>query len=134
MIKPAELRLGNYILQKINTRINFVKCDYKHFELLSKGNDKDLYPIVLKAEILENCGFKENKEYPLLPQAREFVLMLAIHGSQANNIRAYIKNNGECFARAAVNGLPVSNNLFHLHTLQNLYFAFTGKELELKIK
>jgi hypothetical protein len=133
MVKPSELRLGNYILQKINTRIKFVQFDYTHFELLSKGDDKDLHPIILKAEILENCGFKENKEYALLPQAREFILMLAIHGSQANEIRAYIKNNGECFARAIMNGSPVSNNLFHLHGIQNLYFALTGQELELKM-
>jgi hypothetical protein len=133
MIKPAELRLGNYMLQKINTRIKFVQFDYPHFELLSKGEDKDFHQIVLKAEILESCGFTENKDYALLPQAREFVLMLAIHGNQANEIRAYIKNNGECFARAIVTGMPVSNNLFHLHTLQNLYFALTGQELELKL-
>ena len=73
MINETELRLGNYILQKINTRIIAVKCTYEHFELLKNGNAKDIFPVVLKAEILEKCGFVENKDYPLLPDAREFI-------------------------------------------------------------
>ena len=132
MIKAKELRLGNFIFQKVNTRILKVECSFAHFDLLAKGDDKDIHPIVLKADILEQCGFKENKEYALLPQAREYMLTLAIQGGQVNEIFAYIKNNGECFARATVNGLPVSNNIFHLHTLQNLYFALSGEELQIK--
>jgi len=133
MINENELRLGNYILQKLNTRIIPVKCTYQHFQLLQSESTKDIYPLTLKAEILEKSGFLENKDYPLLPDAREFILVLPVIGNNNNEIRAYIKNNKECFARAVVNGLPVSNNFYHLHQLQNIYFALANKELDVKM-
>src|SRR4051812_34349543 len=132
MINANELRLGNYIMQKINNRILTVRCSYEHFELLSKS-DKDFFPILLKAETLEKIGFTENKDYPLLPAAREFKLVLPVIGSHKNEILAYIKNNKECFGRAVVNGLVSSNNFYHLHQLQNLYYALTNEEMEVRI-
>lgn len=129
MINPIEFRLGNSLLQKINNRIQQVSCDYQHFELMSKGELKEFFPVVLNPDILERCGFVENKDYPLLPEAREFKLVLPVAGNGANEIRAYIKNNKECFARAIVGNIPASNNLYHLHQLQNLHYALTGKEI-----
>ena len=133
MINENELRLGNYILQKVNNRIITVKCSYQHFELLRNGNAKDIFPVVLKAEILEKCGFSENKNYPLLPDAREFILVLPVIGNANNEIRAYIKNNKECFARVTLNNLPVSNNFYQLHQLQNVCFSLIGLELKLNL-
>jgi len=130
MINENELRLGNYVLQKVNTRIVPVKCTHQHFELLKNGSAKDIFPLTLKAEILEKCGFSENKNYPLMPDAREFILVLPVIGNANNEIRAYIKNNGECFGRVTLNNLPVSNNFYHLHQLQNIYFALTNEELK----
>ena len=92
-----------------------------------KGN---FFPVILKADVLEKCGFAENKDYPLLPAAREFILVMAVNGSNKNQINAFVKNNGECFARATVDGAPASNNIYHLHQLQNLYFSITGDELK----
>ena len=132
MINSQELRLGNYIMHKVNTRIVTIACSFQHFELLQKA-DKDFFPIILKAELLERAGFIENKDYPLLPAAREFKLVLPVIGNNKNEILAYIKNNKECFARAVVNSLPVSNNIYHLHQLQNLYYALTGEEMKLKM-
>ena len=128
MINASELRLGNTIMQKVNNRIVTTSCNYQHFELLSKG-EKDLFPVVLKAEILEKAGFIENKDCPLLPDAKEFKLVLPVIGNNKNEILAYIKNNKECFGRAVVNGLTASNNFYHLHQLQNLFYALTGEEI-----
>ena len=133
MIAVTELRIGNYLMQKINNRIVTTKCTFQHFNLFESGNNKDIFPILLKADLLEKCGFKENKEYPLLPDAREFNLVLPVIGNHKNEVYAYIKNNKECFGRATVNGLPVSNNFYYLHQLQNLYFVLTGEELTVKI-
>ncbi len=133
MIDAAGLRLGNYILYKASVRIIAVPCTFMHFELLSKGGNAPIFPVPLKPEILEKCGFIENKKYALLPQAREFKLALPVSGAGANEIWSYVKNNGECFARAVANATPISNNIFHLHALQNLYFALTGSELEIKL-
>jgi hypothetical protein len=133
MIDPNELRPGNYVLHKTGVRIVPVQCTLQHFELLAKGNNKDFFPLTLKAELLEKCGFTENKKYPLLPEAREFKLMLPVIGNSQNEIFAYVKNNKECFGRATLNSLPISNNFYNLHQLQNLYFALTGKELAVKL-
>jgi len=129
MINAAELRLGNFIMQKLNNRIITVQCNYRHFELLAQG-DKDLYPVLLKPELLEKTGFIENRDYPLLPDAREFKLLLPVIGKHKNEILAYVKSNKECFGRAVVDGLTASNNFFHLHQLQNLYYVLTGEELK----
>ena len=109
-----------------------VKCSYEHFDLLAKGGAATFYPVVLKAELLEKSGFVENKKYALLPDAREFVLLLPVIGNSQNELRAWIKNNGECFGRAMIDATVASNNFYHLHQLQNLYFALTGQELAIK--
>jgi hypothetical protein len=132
MVNASELRLGNMVLHKSNGRISMVSSDYVHFDLLSKGETSSFFPVVLKPELLTKCGFIENKDYPLAPQSREFILVLPVIGSNKNEIYGYVKNNGECFARATVNGAVASNNFFHLHQLQNLYYMLTGKELEVK--
>jgi hypothetical protein len=132
MINPTEFRLGNYVLYKLNGKISMIAFDFSHFSVLSKGDTASFYPVVLKPELLEKSGFIENKNYPLLPQAREFVLVLPIIGSSKNELYAYVKNNGECFVRATVNGSVASNNFFYLHQLQNLFFMLTGNELGIK--
>lgn len=133
MIEASELRLGNYIMQKVGTRIVTAKCTYEVFELLAKGDNKFIFPVALKPEVLVKCGFAENKDYPLYPQAREFVLVLPVSSNQKNEVFAYIKSNGETFGRATINGLAASNNFYHLHSLQNLYFALTGTELPVSL-
>lgn len=132
MINVSELRLGNYILHKLNGKISMLACSFAHFELLGKGDAPSFFPVVLKPELLQKCGFTENKNYPLLPQAREFILTLPVIGNHKNEVYGYVKNNGECFVRATVNGAVASNNFFHLHQLQNLFFTLTDKELEIK--
>jgi hypothetical protein len=128
MITVNELKLGNRVLKKSNNKIGMVSIDFTHFEQLSKDS-AFFYPVALKPEILQKNGFKENGDYALLPQAREFIMALPVPGSHKTEICAYVKNNGECFFRATVNRLPASNNFFFLHQLQNLYFCLTGEEL-----
>jgi hypothetical protein len=133
MIKSSEYRLGNYLMHKTGVRILTVQCSHEHFALLAKGGEKDMFPVVLSAPVLEKCGFRENKKYALLPESREFILLIPVMGSGEIEMRAYIKNNKECFARVMLSGVPVSNNFFHLHQLQNIYFSLTGAELELML-
>jgi len=134
MINIGEFRIGNFLLQKDLGRIQMKPCTYQHFELAATGGAKDLFPVLLKAELLESCGFTENKDYALLPEAREFILVVPVMGNALTEIRAYIKNNKECFARAMVNNFPASNNIYQLHQLQNLVFSLTGAELAIKLK
>ena len=132
MINPNELRLGNYILCKSGVRILPTQCTYLHFDLFSKGQVKDSFPISLKPDILVKCGFNENKKYYAYPEVREFVLTLPVIGQNKNEVLAYV-NATENYARAVVNDLIVSNHFYHVHQLQNLYYAFVGKEMELSL-
>lgn len=133
MINATEIRLGNAIMYKAGHVIKKVTLQLSHFELMAAEGTKDFFPIVLKPDLFTGCGFVENRDYPLAPAAREFTLTLPVIGSNKNEIFGYCKSNGECFARATVNGLVISNNVFNLHSLQNLYFALTGEELAAKI-
>ena len=120
------------MLHKTGVRILTVPCTVEHFVLMAKDGGKDLFPVVLSPKILEGCGFAENKKYPLLPESREFVLALPVMGGGDVAIKAYVKSNKECFARVMMANIPLTNNVFHLHSLQNLYQAFTGEELAAK--
>ena len=120
-------------MHKTGVRILTVPCSSQHFELMAKDGGKDLFPVVLSPVLLEKCGFAENKKYALLPESREFILVLPVMGSGDMTIKAYVKNNKECFARAMMNNVPVSNNIFHVHQLQNLYFTLTSEELAIKV-
>jgi hypothetical protein len=133
MIKTQEFRLGNYLMHKTGVRILTVRCTLEHFALMANGGEKDFFPVVLAAPILEKCGFAENKKYALLPDSREFIRVVPVMGSGEIELRAYVKNNKECFGRVMMSGVPVSNNFFHLHQLQNVYHALTGQELELQL-
>lgn len=133
MIKSDELRLGNYVLHKTGVRILTVRCTWEHFALLARGGEKEFFPVLLSPKVLEGCDFVENKKYPLLPESREFVRVLPVMGSGDVAIKAYVKNNKECFARVMMANVPLTNNIFHLHSLQNLYQALTGEELPVKI-
>jgi len=94
---------------------------------------KDAFPIALKPDILQKCGFIENKKYHGLPDVAEFILTLPVTGNNRNEIHAYINSNKESYARAAINDLIVCNNFYYLHQLQNLYYAFVGEELDVRI-
>jgi hypothetical protein len=130
MIQPSELRIGNYILHKTGVRILPVKCTFQHFEFLAKGMEKDFFPIQLKKDVLQKCGFIENEKYYLHPETREYILTLPVKGINKNEISAFVAENNPPYARASVNELVVSNHIHHLHQLQNLYFALVAKEME----
>jgi hypothetical protein len=133
MIDATELRIGNYVLHKASVRILPVRLTLQHFELLAKGHAKDFFPIALKPDTLKKCGFIENEKYYLYPEGREFVLTLPIMGNNRNEVYAYVNTNKESYARALVNDVVITNNFYNLHQLQNLYYSWLGKELEVTV-
>lgn len=112
MVDLKELRIGNYLnIDGLAAPIGagwFCASDRGH--TLPKHE-----PIPLTPEWLERMGFIENsiKDYCL-----GGICVFPYHGE------------GEWFARIGMGeeGTP----LRYAHQLQNLYFALTGKELEIK--
>lgn len=116
MIKANELRLGNWVdLFDSETGHNFVQATYS---LLNAENFID--PIPLTPEILERCGFNFDEVQMNIPgHDYEFVfdkdgLKYGYHGEDG-----FIRETRQ--------------PMLYLHQLQNLYFALTGEELEIKL-
>ncbi len=121
------------MLHKAAVRILPVKCTLEHFELIKKGMAKDMFPIALKPDILKKLGFIENENYYLQPEAKEFILTLPVKGEHKNEVLAYLSAKKESYARAAVNDLVISHNIYNLHQLQNLYYALIGEEMMIEL-
>src|SRR5690606_13658422 len=121
MIQANELRIGNYV--NIYLGVNDKDgCWYSNYEItgldiaqIDEGDYICIEPIELTEEILLKCGFR-NSEDDTLTNEHGFTL-----GRKMNiNKTPYFMTRGTFI------------ELKHLHQLQNLYFALTGKELEVK--
>ena len=104
-MKISELRIGNYVLDELGL---FVEVD---IESLLNNKFKQYSPIPLTQEWLLKFGFDDLGDYGF--------------------------GIGEFHIRMHSNELyfPISNRkiyIINVHQLQNLYFALTYKELELK--
>lgn len=117
MIKARELRIGN----AVNVPHGMVFIDKfidngVHFTDGCGGNFASLDPIPLTPEILERCGFFET----------------STDGEFIYNERGIIKININTIGLVSFNvGEIIFSTVHYLHQLQNLYFALTGKELEI---
>lgn len=127
MLKTNELRLGNWVYAGHGDFPMYVIAIYGDTAYLEfEGNegdmweekDKDLKPIPLTEEILLKCGLKKS-------------LNKCCYGMITSNGHriSYFLDKGS---------LMLETNRIHidvqsLHQLQNLYFALTGKELEIKL-
>jgi hypothetical protein len=141
MIQANEFRLGNYILLdgKHMARITTItettittENVHNKYQDGSSGDAWDttsdfLLPIPLTPELLEACGFKhwkfeqEISSFDFYKKSENFELFI-VHDAIKNEYQHqtfYYKNR--------------SNPVASLHQLQNLYYALTGTELEIKL-
>lgn len=127
MIKANELRLGNWVYslfiahepKKIPTQIISITGDN------TDGQYDEMEPIPITPEILEKCGF----EYFAWPDFLEFT-----HYIKDDFILRETDSGYSFFNTSKCNGADRQHLVIiqYLHKLQNLYFALTGEELEVK--
>lgn len=127
-MKASELRIGNYIT-RFGDNVVVDGIDKKH------RNDTDYYirikedrelgywldqfkPIVLTEEILLKCGLEKRKDgnFNLFKQSKVDIVI-------DKEFSAW-KCDGINFSVGCIK---------YLHQLQNLYFALTGEELNIKL-
>jgi hypothetical protein len=124
-MKSNELRIGNYILISVlSDNGNF---EYEMFKVNSTtirdaeryGDEWNAEPIALTEEWLLKFGARK------VNHIHGYVFW-TFHYTKSNNALIDIyKNYTEVNSRLV-------NNCKYVHQLQNLYFALTGNELELK--
>jgi hypothetical protein len=124
MIKANELRIGNLVLYKpYGNRDGEMKTiqgmmgmkAYFNRHSNEGGMYHHLQPIPLTAEILERCGFNFN-HYTYNWDRSQLSLAQSDFSPGVYEIKFIVI------------GKPIER----LHQLQNLYFAITGEELEIK--
>lgn len=122
-MKAEELRIGNLVLQKTSNEIRGVDYyDIMHGIKLDDPRSlcewNGISPILINEEWLKRFGFKKFWEWG-------GVYSLTIK-NQFIEFRKPYKTGGLCANDQFVNKIK------YVHQLQNLYFALTGKELQIK--
>lgn len=119
MIKPSELRIGNWVN---GNRVDHWGPMQIRPEDFVNGNMNWIVVIILTDEILQKCGFTRGwvgDKYTI------------------NNFDVSIENGiGTWYAYTDDFGDPANGcdiRINNLHHLQNLYFSVTGEELEVKL-
>lgn len=111
MIQANELRIGNYVRCVGGNIIKINKDDM----MCILTNTYEVRPIPLSEEILLKCGFDRSEyndyRHPVL--IGTLTLYEGVAELHISDLYSVWANN--------------------LHQLQNLYYALTGKELEVKI-
>lgn len=123
MINPAELRIGNCILDSNGKLIN---VDYHHIRIAViykvLNPEPNYSAIPLTAEILHKCGFKKKGPYGRIGYID------------------YWDNDG--FEIISVDGggfevfgseWTIGKTFYNLHQLQNIYYALFHEELQINL-
>jgi len=128
MIKANELRVGNYVNYKpiddicdlsLQNRSVFNMIDVDDIHLISTGTMNDRFePIQLTEHWLIKFGFSTTQ----WDNFNSYRLMVG-----DNDYTIVIYSDGNCEV-----GDIVTLKIKSVHQLQNLYFALTGEELEIK--
>lgn len=116
LIKPEDVRLGNYILDDKE----IVKVSKSLMTYILEENHP-FYPIELTEELLLRAGFKKLSS-PEPTYSNESMIIFTHKSTGYKYFEYGIGENKRAIRRSECR---------YLHQLQNLYHALTGKELTL---
>jgi len=123
---PKGLQIDN-IVYNIHAEYHYIKAiDFARFNQPTMSGDYGLYAVVLRTTVLEKFGFKKSEEsnefwsFWVLPNG--WYISKALHNQPEAGVKFGLFYWGEEYVE-----------IKYLHELQNLYFALTKKELEIKL-
>ena len=126
-MKANELRIGNFVIA--------VRCDKTEIE-------EKVMSVHYAGIVVTEFGWNEVKPIPI---NKEWLLKLGFEGNEHNKnynlkdtIYVDLGNKEAPFCYIEVEGLDSINDfsvthIIYVHQLQNLYFALTGEELNVKL-
>lgn len=129
---PNELRIGNYVFDSIGNEFMIItglsdtriEADFiagpsdERNERFAKGGKFQIVPIPLTPEILKKkCGFEYDNNY---------------YEKDNLAMSLYLSDSFIATSLWVPYEFEIETKLKYLHQLQNLYFALTGEELEVK--
>ncbi len=120
MIQFNEIRVGNWLKWKNNQQpFDITAGLLRTVEFWAHLDIGDIEPINLTPEILEKCGFASINNKPLY---RKFLLESELLFADS---LLTITNGNQRF--------ELNIKCKYLHQLQNIVFALTGEEMEIKL-
>lgn len=127
-MEAKELRIGNYVYA-LDEDFNesFLKVDLN--DICNIECDPDMFnPVPLTEEILLKCGFEYKKGILRIDISQDTYLK-----GNLNNFEFHMAICEKLEFCDEVTDIVSLKPIKHLHQLQNLYFALTGKELEINL-
>jgi len=137
MVKASELRIGNLVTDEFFD-------SFKTFIKVESINDKGI-----NLEITDDCNWSELAQHFITPEY-EFSQLRGISLTEEILLKCGFEKNGRDYENCSNNGIVFEirfvsdcfylvtqeewgyNGFLYLHQLQNLYFALTGEELNIK--
>ncbi len=113
MINVNEIRIGNMITYYPTGKL--ITVDYDHVKSLIK-NPEEYNPVPLKSDLLQVSGFEEKEKNKWNIQLLPFPLF----ADEAGGFRYVLFDDKDRYVKS-------------LHQLQNLFFALTNEELDIKL-
>lgn len=137
-MKANELRIGNIVFYNSENDKNepvryYCTIDGADLRIMQDDENylKSHEPIPLTAELLEKCGFEEDRYESDVFEHKGICLTLVFERGYKEKEPHW--HYGYDFEKG--NGTePLWKAIDHLHQLQNLVFALTGEELEINIE
>lgn len=131
-INAKELRIGNWVkgplgeVMQVDILGHLEEPDYVHARNENTCGQNGFEPIPLTPEILEKCGFSNNGEY-------DYFMKDEYDDDNKKIILHDMTDVDEAFEVYIYKHKHFLTTIKYLHKLQNLYFALTATELEVKI-
>jgi hypothetical protein len=128
-MEAKNLRLGNLILNKngeverVRTLYNKSINGYDGNAGIQPDDEDDFNPIPITKEWLLKLGFELDHEYGVAEKEEEKFYIIT-NSASGYFLGEYMPAEDHFIARF--------QSIKYVHQLQNLFFALTGKELELK--
>jgi hypothetical protein len=125
MIKANELRIGNWLEFNLHGSKWIGQIDHTDFEFIFDNDLRCANPIPLTEEKLIELGFKQDTVFGKKTSLFDLMPLCGFSYDIVSK-KVMILENGNDTSHW------IERKIEYVHELQNLYFALTGEELEMK--